>query len=333
MRFRGWVRAAIVIALLCVTSVASGQWKPINPADKTPTKKEVAEARERFDKALELYKVEGDFDTALAELLRAYDIAPSYQVLYNIGQVARTSRDYVIGLRALEAYLEYGGAKIEPGRRKKVEKDIRDLRGLVAEIELVTNVDGASVVVDDVEVGTTPLAEPLLVSAGRRRISVSHDGETKTKMLTLAGREKRKVELLLPVPGSPPPPPDDDDDDEPSDDPKTGEPKKEDADYTWIGWVVTGTLTAGAIATGVASLVANSSLEDETYVGNQPPDDLESQESTVTALSITTDILAASAVVAFGVTLYFTLSDDDEPTGATVGLQVRPTSMALQGTF
>ena len=57
------------------------------PATEEPAHDPVSdEARARIRRGLELYD-EGDFRLALIELERAYQILPSYKILYNLGQV------------------------------------------------------------------------------------------------------------------------------------------------------------------------------------------------------------------------------------------------------
>ena len=66
------------------------------------------DAQRRFQRGIELYK-ESDFDAALVEFKRAYELVPSYKILYNLGQVSYQRHDYASALRYFRQYLEEGG--------------------------------------------------------------------------------------------------------------------------------------------------------------------------------------------------------------------------------
>ena len=51
------------------------------PARKPPTPEKMEEARERFERGLQLFD-EKNFEAARVELERAYDIAPTWKLLY-----------------------------------------------------------------------------------------------------------------------------------------------------------------------------------------------------------------------------------------------------------
>src|SRR6185369_3894831 len=114
-----------------------------------------------------------DFVAAMVEFKRAYELVPNYVVLYNIGQTARELKDYAAALTAYERYLRDGGAKVLAPRKKEVQGAIDELKKKVGAIKITTNVDGAEVLVDDVSVGKTPLADPVVVNVGRRKLSAT----------------------------------------------------------------------------------------------------------------------------------------------------------------
>src|SRR5262249_4365027 len=159
---------------LSIPATAHAQWRP-QPRSGSPSSVATDEARQRYRRALQLYEQEGNVEAALVELERAYDLAPSYKILFNIGQAARAANEYVVALRAVERYLKDAG-ELPAARRAEVEAQLGELRGFVAQLEVVGNLDGATVTIDDVVVGTTPLGESLLVVAGRRRVGMSREG-------------------------------------------------------------------------------------------------------------------------------------------------------------
>src|SRR5688500_535179 len=153
---------SIVPALLALSFVLA----PAASFADAPKPEDVAEARQRYKKGLDLYE-DGAFDAALIEFQRAYDTAPSYKILYNIGLVHLQLNDYAGALRSFKKYLDDGGKRLDAKRRGEVEREVKKLEGRVANLEIKSNVEGAEVLVDDLEVGETPLDAAVLVNAGK----------------------------------------------------------------------------------------------------------------------------------------------------------------------
>ena len=72
------------------------------PAFGDPSGAAVDQAKAHFKTGTELYD-ENNFRGALVEFQRAYQLAPSYRVLYNIGQVDMELADYAGALTAYRA--------------------------------------------------------------------------------------------------------------------------------------------------------------------------------------------------------------------------------------
>lgn len=137
---------------------------------------EIAQARQHFGRGVELFQ-EGDYEAALADFTQAYELAPHYALLYNVGLVHAHLHRYPEAVSNLRRYLDQGGAEIDAGRRSEVERELRRLSGLVGQISLdIGEVADATIYIDGVEVATTPLEGPLNVAAGRRRVEVRAEG-------------------------------------------------------------------------------------------------------------------------------------------------------------
>jgi tetratricopeptide (TPR) repeat protein len=89
-------------------------------ADQAP---ERAAARGHFNRGVELAKA-GSYELALAEFKQAYQLAPHFSVLYNIGQAELALERPDLAVEALRRYLAEGGERIEPARRAEVESTI-----------------------------------------------------------------------------------------------------------------------------------------------------------------------------------------------------------------
>lgn len=305
-----------------------------------PSKAATEEGRTHFTRGVSLFK-EADFRAALIEFKKAYEIAPNYRVQYNIGQSCLELQDYGCALAAFQRYLHDGDKELPAARKKEVEKEVARLASLVAHVRVSANKEGAEISVDDVTVGKSPLPQALVVGAGRHKFSATLAPlPAVTKVVDIASGDEVEVKLelsepqvtaaapvaVVPLPTlaerpasaplSPPPPA-----------PPSRVP-------FFIGLAGTAVLTGGAVALGVASLGAKSTLDRRAGELGVSPTDVDSARSTVKTLTLVTDIVAATAVVAGVVTtvLYFTTS----PSSRTEPKQARrwtPTPFGVAGTF
>jgi tetratricopeptide (TPR) repeat protein len=292
-------------ALLALTPLVVPRGAMAGPDAQPPPADPAAvdEARQRFQKGVQLFK-EWSFEAALAEFRKAYQLAPSYRVLYNIAQVHYELHNYVDALKAFRQYLNEGGADVPADRRAQVEADIRKLEGRVGYLEIVANVDTGQVAIDDVPVGMLPIKTPILVNPGVRRVSVTKPGfGTTARNVTIAGGDHAKVELELSEAvaararddasknaGKGPPR---------SSGPRTG---------MWVSLAATGAFGVGA---GVFALLAQDAKRDfEHQLGVFPTSraDIEDARSTLRRNAAITDALLAATIVSGGLTVYFALS-------------------------
>lgn len=140
-----------------------------------PSDRAKEEAGTRFERGVKLYEAQ-DYAAALAEFEAAYRLVPRYQVLFNIGVTQKRLFRYNDAVRSLKRYLELGGDKVPPDRRDAVDKELHEIRALVAEV--MVKVDGlpAAVEVDGRVVGETPLDGPLLLAGGRHALRATREG-------------------------------------------------------------------------------------------------------------------------------------------------------------
>jgi hypothetical protein len=300
------------------TAVAPGSPSPATPPGP-PSAAQVADAQARFRRALELHD-EGNLDAARTELHRAYDIAPNYKVLFNLAQVEFELLDYPAALATFEKYLNEGGDRVPKERRVQVQNDIEKLRGRLGSIEIAVNVSGSLIAVDDVTVGTTPLLRPIVVSAGRRRITVSQNGyTTETRLVDVAGGDHgtmtfelvvaaRAVAPAVPVPveaTAPPPAP-------PAETPAPAPETSSGRSVPWVGWVATAALAVGAGITGGLALQRSQMLASERARYGVDRSDLDRLEKEATNFAVASDICAGAAAFAGIISLYLTVSPSGE---------------------
>lgn len=330
---------ATALAVFLVAAAASAPAQ----AQEPPSKAAVEEAKRRFQRGRELYE-DNDFQAALVEIRRAYELAPTYRLLYDLGLVYSQLQDYPNALRSFQRFLQDGKGEVSAQQREEAQREIEKLKGRVATLRITTNRLKAEVSIDDTPVGTTPLAEPILVSAGRRKITATLKGHAPaTKTVEVAGQETLDVSLDLvevaaggaaPAPGgsagAPAAPPGD-----------AARPEKPSYAPAAMMWTVTGLCAIGAGVTGGLALGASSDLETKLQTFGTTRDDLDSAGSKTQTLALVSDVLLAATAVSAGVSVYLTVraasAGGAAPAAGAIAPAVRvgvgPGSVSIAGTF
>lgn len=293
----------------------------------------LAEGRSRFERGVEFYK-EGDFRAALIEFKRAYDAAPNYKVLYNIAQTSLELQDYAAALKNFEKYLADGGADVPATRRAQVLQETDKLTKRVARVTVETSAVGAEIFVDDVSVGKTPIAEPILVSAGRRRITATLGAQSSTRVIDVAGGDTQKVPFDLEAPRALPPtelP-------KATTPPPTPPPDESGGSHTgiWLGVGLTGALTVATVVTGVVALGAKSTFDDTIARPGVTPQQVDDARTRTRTMALVTDVLGGSAIVAGAITFIVALTSKGaakKETTSLVQVGVSPWGVDLHGRF
>jgi hypothetical protein len=332
--------ASFLAAGTLVGEASAQAWRPRDARPLPPTPGQIEEAKQRYEKGVKLYEDEGSVQAALVEFERAYDLAPNYKVLYNIGQAARTLRDYATALRAFEAYLEGGKDKLAKPRLAEITRELAQLRTYVATLTIDVDVPDAVVALDGVVVGATPLTEPQLVNAGRTTITATKAGRVGTLAVTLAGGDNQTVRLELPrplpsvssedtprsAPGAPaalpplapaattsrlgPPPP-----------PAAAAPTRT---FAYVAFGVGGALAISASATGFSALRASKDLERRRFAGPRPSAEANSLRDKTRSLSKASDVLTGTAVAAVGLGVVLLVLERPAPRSQSAATTVRP---------
>jgi hypothetical protein len=304
--------------------IGSGGAAFASDVDPPPEYSAVKEARERFQRGVSFYR-EGNNDAALAEFIRAQELAPNFRILYNLGQVQAQRNDAVGALRFFDQYLLEGGALISPERRSEVERTRRELAEKVAELTIEADVPGAQVFVDDVRIGTLPLERPLTVNAGTCNLRLERAGYTPlTRELVIASGELRELRLTLePVvePAPPPAPP----------------PVREPAP-TWNEQPFWISLAATAsLGTATAAFALATALTDQPEPGRDPEGAAQAHDR-VRTYALLTGGFGAATLVSAGAAAYFLWSrpgaeSSSEAPRVTAKVVPSPSGVYLFGTF
>jgi hypothetical protein len=279
------------------------------------------EASQHFKSGVAFYK-DHDYAAALVEFKKAYELVPNYVVLFNLGQTARELKDYASALSSFEKFLADGGAKVTPSRRKTVQASIDELKQKVGTIKIATSVDGAEILLDDRSIGRSPLAAPVTVNVGRRKLSASLEGyRPVTREVDVASMAESAVTLdLAKIEQTPPVPP--------PEAAKPGIPV-----YNWISLSATGTTLLVTIVMGGLAISARSDLKTAlgTFPGN--PTAIADAQSRTRTFAVAADVLGGLTVAGALATgaLFLFGPKGDKPKEPKVGLS--PTGIVVQGTF
>lgn len=181
--------AGLFVALLVATSVHAAD--PSSPPPVSETAR--AEASTRFGRGVQLFEAQ-DYAAALAEFEAAHRLVPRFAVLFNVGVTQKRLFRYDEAIRTLQRYLAEGGDKVAPDRRQEVERELGEMRALVAEVAV--RVDGlpARLEVDGRFVAETPLGRPLLLAPGRHVLrALREDCDPAERAIELVSSQRVEV--------------------------------------------------------------------------------------------------------------------------------------------
>lgn len=153
----------------------------------------IAELKKLGDEQLETKH----YAEALAAYDVAYAIAPNAALLYNRGRALQFLGRFPEALEAIERF----AVQAPPELRERVPGLpllLDELRARVGTLVITTRVEGARVLVDDKQIGITPIAGPVRVTAGRRSIEVFAEGYFPMRReIDLPGTASRTVDFPL----------------------------------------------------------------------------------------------------------------------------------------
>jgi hypothetical protein len=273
------------------------------------------EASTRFKRGLQLFD-EGDYALAVVEFERAYQLAPNYRALYNIGLVNVQLARYADATRTFEQYLHDGGAEITPSRRAEIAKALAELKLRTATVDISTNPPGAEVSLDGKPLDAGSFHGPTLIDAGEHTFRATASGfQPGFRTVTLAGGDTASVRMQL-VALSPV---------------RSESPREHGRSVFVPGFIATGAFAGGAIVSGAIMLAARSRLTSLQNTAGSSEAQRTSAANEANSAAAVADIFTGLAIVSGGVSLYLSLSVD-RPARPSMGAVV-PHGIALSGTF
>ncbi len=186
---QGWGALLSAIALAGWTSLASAQTED---AKRT-------EARQHFQQGIELAE-DGRYQQALDQFLAAHRLTGNYAVLYNIAQSHIALRDPLAAIVALEQYLAAGAGQLDPKRVEEVQLQLATLKAELAELKVLSSVQGSELNIDGRPVGRLPLSKPLWLSPGNHEVQFSTAEGPVLRTVVLSAGERLEIRIEPPAP-------------------------------------------------------------------------------------------------------------------------------------
>jgi tetratricopeptide (TPR) repeat protein len=257
-------------------------------------------ARQHFARGIEFYRASA-YDAALAEFSRAYELLPSHRILFNLAQIQAQRQEYVEALDLFTRYLTEGAGKLPDERVAAVQKEIGELRRRVAELRVESNVEGATLLVNEVPAAQLPLTAPVRVNAGILRLRIEKVGyRSVSRRVTVVGGESSLVHAEL----EPTAPPLDLDALPPQLKNVTGAPARTaplEASL-WLGLTTTGAFAAATAICGVLTYQESRTVDRRLSSYPEGLDRIDAARSKLRLVATLTDAFALSTVLSAGVT-------------------------------
>lgn len=321
--------AFLVFVSLIITTLAYAT--PNNPFyKKSASEIRLERAKVRFEKGKKFYE-ENDFQAALVEFKRAYELVHNYSLLFNIGQIYYQIQDYPEALHSFQKYLSEGSDKIPHSRVAEIKREISNLRMRIAHLDISTNKAGASIFIDDVLIGKTPLPGYVDVSSGRRKVTAVISGcLPSTKIVEVGGGDMLRVGIeLLPI--SPPANP-------ATVRPGTSHRRRivsNDHQPSWLYWAIPAGLAATGVGLGIAALQNSQDLQTARDRMTKSYAQRASLSRDTKQIALAADICGGLAIISAGILGYLSFYDNQSSNNGTASLQLTggPQGMSVSGSF
>jgi hypothetical protein len=180
LRLRSTLRLALAAVLVAPTALAQPrplvpQPAPAAPAPPTIRSQLSGDARDAWDRAQQLLRAK-NFEGGLVEFTRAFDLSKNPRVLFNVGICEKGLSHYARASMRFEQELREGEATLSEDEKKELREAIAIVRKYVSTVSVTSSEQGAHLLVDGFDVGTTPFKEPVTVDVGHRELTLKKDG-------------------------------------------------------------------------------------------------------------------------------------------------------------
>jgi hypothetical protein len=158
-----------------------------------PTKEQLAEAKKFFENGKKLSK-EGLYQEALASFLEANRISPRKSIQNEIARTYRFMKDMASAYVAYETLVANYGDQMKAAEKTDAQHALEELDILTGVVAIGIQEPGAHVLVDQKEIGLTPIAKPVRLNIATHQVTISKDGfDTITQTLDIRGHDSLAI--------------------------------------------------------------------------------------------------------------------------------------------
>jgi tetratricopeptide (TPR) repeat protein len=274
-------------ALVLAPATADAQRRAPQAEEQGPSDEDRAAARDAYGRGQSAFE-SGDYETALAAFLEAYEAVPNPIVLVSIANSQERLGDVQAAIDTLEQYLE---ERADAPDREAIEQRLEDLRTRPATLVISSTPTGAAITIDGEPSDEVTPAE-VEVPAGEHTIAIALEGyEESSEVVTVATGERYEHAPVLTeaVPA--------------------GDEFEEEEEGVSAGvWVASAIAGVGLITGTVLGFLA---LSEQSEFDDMPATDVADRGETYALFAdVALGVALASAITA--VVLYLTNSDDDD---------------------
>lgn len=119
---------------------------------------------------------DGDYAGALTKFKSAYDASKDSRLLWNMAVCEKELRHYARAATLVTRYLKEGANLLSAEQQRSANDTHTALRAFYSTVTFSGIPDGASIFVDGIAFGRTPLSEPTLLDLGTRKLRVEMPG-------------------------------------------------------------------------------------------------------------------------------------------------------------
>jgi hypothetical protein len=141
---------------------------------------------------------DGDFGGALIKFQSAYETSNDVRLLWNVAFCHKNLRHYAKVISTLQHYLADAQGLLTEKDRVDAQELIQTIEPFTTRLTVRISEDGSAVVIDGDDVGMSPLAAPVVVDIGERKIRVMKSGFVPyEKTMPFGGSAEATVDVKL----------------------------------------------------------------------------------------------------------------------------------------
>ena len=199
MKWLAWA-PALVLFVVCSPAFAAPPAPaapPVAAKPKTLGETLTGQAKADYESARVLIG-DGDYAGALIKFQAAYDSAQDPRLLFNVAASEKQLRHYAKAVALPKRYAASASPVVTAKDKEEAAEFIKTLEPFTVAVTIDVTEPAATVEVDDVVVGQSPLPAPVVVDIGQRKFRVRKDGyRDLVVILSLGGSAIQTVPMKL----------------------------------------------------------------------------------------------------------------------------------------